>query len=248
MSPHVSSWKIAAQNSPDVELISIHAPRVGRDSPSPRLPRPPWRFQSTRPAWGATQSLCDYKRSQRISIHAPAWGATARELPARHLFPISIHAPAWGATGQNRPQFCHILISIHAPAWGATAIASHPVLSDFHFNPRARVGRDASDRRVPAQAPHFNPRARVGRDASDRRVPAQAPHFNPRARVGRDATMPPCVQEIFRFQSTRPRGARHGNIMTGVRMLQFQSTRPRGARLAVLLIVVQLHGFQSTRA
>ena len=121
-------------------------------------------------------------------------------------------------------------ISIHAPAWGATCIISILFNLAYHFNPRARVGRDAYDMASSQRERHFNPRARVGRDCSRfarspffrhfnpracvgrdkshqrrRRRPA---HFNPRARVGRDHSGNSSNQSIWSFQSTRPRGAR----------------------------------------
>ena len=78
-------------------------------------------------------------------------------------------------------------ISIHAPAWGATRRKTQKALLLPHFNPRARVGRDASDRGSRRQIQNFNPRARVGRDPARGFLPQKAHHFNPRARVGRDA-------------------------------------------------------------
>ena len=78
----------------------------------------------------------------------------------------------------------------------------------LHFNPRARVGRDASAEwvlekleefqstrprgarptraRNPRGEDYFNPRARVGRDAKSHSHGQSHGNFNPRARVGRD--------------------------------------------------------------
>jgi len=35
-------------------------------------------------------------------------------------------------------------VSIHAPAWGATSSATNTCANTARFNPRARVGRDAT--------------------------------------------------------------------------------------------------------
>ena len=80
---------------------------------------------------------------------------------------ISIHAPAWGATGILRKCLSNLSISIHAPAWGATFVLNicHRILD--HFNPRTRVGCDASGSRCAADAYDFNPRTRVGCDSED---------------------------------------------------------------------------------
>ena len=81
----------------DIErLISIHAPRVGRDRLMPDLviahvhfnPRAPCgarqveasttgvnlKFQSTRPVWGATDDTIEETKPKSISIHAPRVG------------------------------------------------------------------------------------------------------------------------------------------------------------------------------
>ena len=77
----------------------------------------------------------------------------------------------------------------------------------------------------------FNPRAPAGRDLV-LLVPRNTTcsSFNPRAPAGRDSMTYHLLTDGLRFQSTRPRGARHpsGN-QSGVVFL-FQSTRPRGAR------------------
>ena len=57
---------------------------------------------------------------------------------------VSIHAPAWGATNVNGCARC----------WQRVAC----------FNPRARMGRDASAVCCTFGARRFNPRARMGRD------------------------------------------------------------------------------------
>ena len=55
-------------------VISIHAPRVGRDELASRERKALTRFQSTRPVWGATDCRSRGRLSSRISIHAPRVG------------------------------------------------------------------------------------------------------------------------------------------------------------------------------
>ena len=125
-------------------VVSIHAPRVGSDSPStaanavhpsfnprsprgershallqelqpidsfnPRSPRGErpcggkleallWWFQSTLPAWGATQGDGGQPGQQHVSIHAPRVGSDRRRFGVRplHLW-FQSTLPAWGAT------------------------------------------------------------------------------------------------------------------------------------------------------
>jgi len=129
------------------------------------------------------------------------------------------------------------IVSIHAPAWGATVLAGFSSAPGSSFNPRARVGRDRKSRdsslngikfqstrpRGARQFPNdpntqylcFNPRARVGRDAQTISFFKTIICFNPRARVGRDKRLDGGGREIARFQSTRPRGARHSRPFIG---------------------------------
>ena len=98
--------------------VSIHAPRVGRDSrPSPQrqsyrvsihAPRVgrdrviffthlSWKkFQSTRPVWGATAVARIKESLQEVSIHAPRVGRDLSKLERLRIVKVSIHAPRVG--------------------------------------------------------------------------------------------------------------------------------------------------------
>ena len=64
-------------------LVSIHAPRVGRDEDSPTLPRAAREFQSTRPVWGATARGGEGMSDYLVSIHAPRVGRDQRSSISR---------------------------------------------------------------------------------------------------------------------------------------------------------------------
>ena len=130
-----------AKSSPSTfTVVSIHAPRVGRDNNgvyehlgadgfNPRAPRGArlvvdqtlfklQKFQSTRPAWGATKAFYLRQQSERVSIHAPRVGRDA----------------ASGA-------YCGIrIVSIHAPRVGRDATCPAVVICNCCFNPRAPRG------------------------------------------------------------------------------------------------------------
>ncbi len=167
---------------------------------------------------------------RRVSIHAPAWGATSGHGLLRHLQRVSIHAPAWGATS-DRDKLAKVTgVSIHAPAWGATYETSIRLSVSSGFNPRARVGRDDGYHREMHSTYGFNPRARVGRDKIDTKLIIKSNSFNPRARVGRD---PVGIKQTVRDKSFNPRArvGRDGRPCQPChRGNRFQSTRPRGAR------------------
>ena len=167
-------------------------------------------FQSTRPRGARLSSRGSPRFLPCVSIHAPAWGATITSSSAT--------APP-DRFQSTRPRGARPPV----PAWWSSAPRS--------FNPRARVGRDAVRQHpgltslVSIHAPAwgatrdrpgigtgfggFNPRARVGRDREGPSRRSAARSFNPRARVGRDCCSSRRHRRRFRFQSTRPRGARH---------------------------------------
>ena len=105
--------------------ISIHSPRMGRDtrwSPSTKDWR---RFQSTLPAWGETSvRTVPGARRQRFQSTLPAWGETGhkqQQRPALHNFnPLSPH-------GERPPDVkrCELaeLFQSTLPAWGETGKA-----------------------------------------------------------------------------------------------------------------------------
>ena len=79
-----------------VVIVSIHAPRVGRDrdATSPEISPPV--FQSTRPVWGATAEIVRDSRSGLVSIHAPRVGRDGFSTVFMDFLVVSIHAPRVG--------------------------------------------------------------------------------------------------------------------------------------------------------
>jgi len=100
--------------------------------------------------------------------------------------------------------------------------------------------------KILSQKKCFNPRAHAGRDKADT---LQKLVIN----VSIHAPTRGATSELLlfgfgqKFQSTRPRGARHGGRCTACTKKMFQSTRPRGARLCDINYRVASVLFQSTR-
>ena len=172
-------------------IISIHAPRMGRDNLwrsippqkkyfNPRAPygARPFRvlaavlrrgFQSTRPVWGATVYRGHLRRQFRISIHAPRMGRDLQPAVFSSSLRISIHAPRMGRDLQ-----CTVRlqtgrnISIHAPRMGRDYknLVSTQRIKDF--NPRAPYGARLPDTgSAGTGCSHFNPRAPYGARLTD---------------------------------------------------------------------------------
>ena len=74
---------------------------------------------------------------------------------------------------------------------------------------RPRGARRQTRKPTTASCWCFNPRAREGRDLTPKHRKTALLCFNPRAREGRDISQLMQLGTVGRFQSTRPRGARH---------------------------------------
>ena len=83
-----------------VEVVSIHAPREGCDSPHDVDVIGGFLFQFTHPGRGATRSNLDKRICYHVSIHAPREGCDGEHVPSREVVHVvSIHAPREGCDG-----------------------------------------------------------------------------------------------------------------------------------------------------
>ena len=143
--------------------ISIHAPREGRDRRPAVSTSRQLRFQSTRPARGATTVWAEKTGRIGISIHAPREGRDNFCLYAWFRRSISIHSPREGRDGR-RVQRKHFACAFQStrPARGATFNVGD-IVPFFLISIHApREGRDwHSDSRADRRC-YFNPRAPCG--------------------------------------------------------------------------------------
>ena len=127
------------------QLVSIHAPRVGRDyslrrsrqlssSFNPRAPcgarqmtkdmsDPRYQFQSTRPVWGATTLSSDTVLSPKFQSTRPVWGATRDKRKKGAFGGFQSTRPVWGATYIHIKIKIYVYVSIHAPRVGRDSAA-----------------------------------------------------------------------------------------------------------------------------
>ena len=160
--------------------ISIHAPREGGDTGATSAagiksnfnPRPPrggrhtrcaslicqYQFQSTPPARGATNTLCDTGDINAISIHAPREGGDSKIRSDRAKVDISIHAPREGGDLRVMMMLPPSKISIHAPREGGDRDPSGGSGHHADFNPRPPRGGRHRRCASRSRRPYFNPR------------------------------------------------------------------------------------------
>ena len=98
-------------------------------------------FQSTLPAWGATQEAHGEPRAFGVSIHAPRVGSDHLQSPSL----------------RQSNQFQSTL-----PAWGATFALSGDSLPDKRFNPRSPRGERQHSPSLSSGSFSFNPRSPRG--------------------------------------------------------------------------------------
>ena len=198
-------------------LISIHAPRVGRDITDPFL-RAPDGISIHAPRVGRDHLITDYAVYSDISIHAPRVGRDIW-LPSipKSWGRFQSTRPVWGATPFPTSLTSAIVISIHAPRVGRDDIAEGDYKNHFAISIHApRVGRDWTTRGF---------RRAVARFQSTRPVWGATFIFHP--------------HEIpwKQFQSTRPVWGATIQTNSFNRILKFQSTRPVWGATANLTIL-----------
>ncbi len=129
-------------------------------------------FQSTRPAWGATQRRCGQRLVVGVSIHAPCVGRdpnlgrnplrqdsfNPRALRGarpwvrgtrRYSEMFQSTRPAWGATALRGRRSVLLRVSIHAPCVGRDWPSKNGTHGIVCFNPRALRGARREDVNAP---------------------------------------------------------------------------------------------------
>ena len=216
-----------------VAVISIHAPRVGRDHAWHSDHDHGHKFQSTRPVWGATRETRRRITRQRdFNPRAPCGARPRTSTPPANNGDFNPRAPC----GARR--FAHTItthtnhnFNPRAPC-GARRIGLnvYPIRHNISIH-APRVGRDVGDIRPgwPGMISIHAPR--VGRDLSIQDAHCGSNISIHAPRVGRD---PYAVADIacnYQFQSTRPVwGATRGRSPAGMAGYDFNPRAPCGAR------------------
>ena len=162
--PRVGRDSLAPEENTDEEEISIHAPRVGRDSRAGTLMHIYTAFQSTRPVWGATIPNYWENTGRQFQSTRPVWGATiCRICLSRVPSNFNPRAPCGARPSVNDGKAYLQNISIHAPRVGRDPA---PDLTDEVFDGISihapRVGRDQRPHLGDSSHHYFNPRAPCG--------------------------------------------------------------------------------------
>ncbi len=211
-----------------IDLISIHAPRVGGDRALRTVSSTSFRFQSTPPVWGATPAATMVSMTSRLfQSTPPVWGATGDRRRVRRRGRHFNPRPPCGGRLPSRSMLQAVkLFQSTPPVWGATCIrccrrTRNPLFQSTPpvWGATASLGACGLQSGISIHAP------RVGGDHQVRSSGVNTGNFNPR---------PPCGGR--RFHTNRE----------DVDLLTFQSTPPVwGATLALSALECR-EIFQST--
>ena len=182
---------LVSSSSSSSSSISIHAPRAGRDDMIFINKVSRMKFQSTRPVRGATTATSfPIRMYKNFNPRAPCG---ARPFQYRKNSPRSLFQstrPVRGATWDKIAYEVYGDISIHAPRAGRDARFITATATPKNFNPRAPCGARPHGSGRETRTEKISIHApRAGRDAGDAGRSVDRSNFNPRAPCG--ARQPP---------------------------------------------------------
>ena len=203
LSPH--GERPLAHRCPQTPAISIHSPRMGRDTITAALRPLPSPFQSTLPAWGETHDFQSCGSNSLISIHSPRMGRDPDKLyPVYQRQQFQSTLPAWGETTRLIIIIIISLFQSTLPAWGETCSGfSTPSMGEFQST-------------LPAWGETHTPY----NNNNNKPISIHSP------RMGRDQPRPPCLAAIADFNPLSPHGERPVLVPVLPPHSRFQSTLP----------------------
>ncbi len=186
-------------------MISIHAPRVGRDAGVARVHDFTNDFNPRAPC-GARRCFCKniIPQNNNFNPRAPCGARQWILLSRRSKGYFNPRAPCGARREVSVILYRELRISIHAPRVGRDSLCNRSFASRYNFNPRAPCGARLQGLRKRFNAGNFNPRAPCGARRNGFCDRPRRYHFNPRAPCGARRWYQPQAVSHFEFQSTRP--------------------------------------------
>ena len=232
-----------------IQLISIHAPRVGGDSNRKRSKKVRYNFNPRPPCGGRLCLHGSHPLSMNISIHAPRVGGDSLcflSSSHKHLFQST--PPVWGATFYADMWAICFQISIHAPRVGGDMGASRHRPPTRHFNPRPPCGGRQPLYSASKPSPEFQSTPPVWGATVQHSVDDFVTLISIHApRVGGDSSLILPGICSFYFNPRPPCGGRQRGGGAAVAAGKFQSTPPVwGATVPALTGDLDRRTFQST--
>ena len=137
--------------------ISIHSPRMGRDTTAPSTRLGSGNFNPLSPHGERPAELSSFAVSCNFNPLSPH-GERHHDVVGRvhsRLFQSTL--PAWGETAAEAMLGRYLGISIHSPRMGRDIIRGSFLSRALYFNPLSPHGERRTCRPVPPPPYHFNP-------------------------------------------------------------------------------------------
>ena len=161
--PRVGRDSRRVRPHPDGSSISIHPPRVGRDTKTPAGRREIPIFQSTLPVWGGTTPQIINQKSPLFQSTLPVWGGTCQFSLSIVWTLFQSTLPVWGGTPTHDSHALgYAEFQSTLPVWGGTFGSQSPVCVEIISIHPPRVGRDNFPARGAAEHTNFNPPSPCG--------------------------------------------------------------------------------------
>ncbi len=213
------------------KVVSIHAPRAGRDCRQCGVADPNACFNPRAPRGARHPMTCLLSMRTRFNPRAPRGARPIWRVPSQYGDRFQSTRPARGATWPIPWQVGHFLFQSTRPARGATSVRFFCVRTLLFQS--TRPARGATPVVVPPNGSNevsiHAPRA--GRDAITGAPAHLTLRFNPRAPRGARLDEFGDLSGVILFQSTRPaRGATRLRCGMGLEAVGFNPRAPRGAR------------------
>ena len=231
-------------------LISIHAPRAGRDTRTSFPSSKRENFNPRAPCGARLADSIDHAAYTLFQSTRPVRGATELLVDVVRDPDISIHAPRAGRdTRASIDTDLGVYISIHAPRAGRDAAVSpsRRILYTFQSTRPVRGATVGVHRRVYGVLISIHA-PRAGRDTAVYPRPCYRLDFNPRAPCGARPSQNSDFANVGEISIHAPRAGRDefvGRVLT--LYVNFNPRAPCGARPLIIFPGVRGKLFQSTR-
>ncbi len=172
--------------SPSARRVSIHAARVGRDSPRHPGPLRRCEFQSTRPVWAATpRSSCLSPHSQSFNPRGPCGPRRDTIPPRRQSTGFNPRGPCGPRRERSKPRKPEDSFQSTRPVWAATSRPSMARRPWPRFNPRGPCGpRPREPAHMRCASTFQSTRPVWAATARRSRIAVAVRRFNPRGPCG----------------------------------------------------------------
>ena len=194
-------------------IVSIHAPRVGRDAHGREWPCALSSFNPRAPCGARLTGGTRTSTAPTVSIHAPRVGRDYHDVSQRGVYStFQSTRPVWGATKKDPARAARMMFQSTRPVWGATREENKELWAEMFQSTRPVWGATCKSAFVNQWGAVSIHAPRVGRDKRDFVITADLQVSIHAPRVGRDGNWShdfPLLPRIYGHSPPQIRFSRH---------------------------------------